>query len=148
MPEPDLLTPPRPAATPTRMYGVVMSVGIACAIAIVAVYEATGPIIAQNKREALQQAIFDVLPDARTTDVLRLRSDGHFEPARDDDEEHQLVYAGYDGQKRLIGLAIEAEGMGYQDTIRMLYGYEFSKVVKRRVWETAPKRTRRSSRTS
>jgi electron transport complex protein RnfG len=36
------------------------------------------------------------------------------------------VYAGYDEQQRLVGLAVEAHGMGYQDVIRVLYGYSFA----------------------
>jgi electron transport complex protein RnfG len=37
-----------------------------------------------------------------------------------------LVYAGYDDQRSLVGLAVEAQGMGYQDVIRLLYGYSFA----------------------
>ena len=38
-----------------------------------------------------------------------------------------LVYAGYDDRQQLIGIAVEAQGMGYQDVIRVLYGYSFEK---------------------
>ena len=36
-----------------------------------------------------------------------------------------LVHAGYDAEERLVGLAIDAQGMGYQDNIRVLYSYSF-----------------------
>jgi electron transport complex protein RnfG len=36
------------------------------------------------------------------------------------------VHAGYGAEGALVGLAIEAEGMGYQDVIRLLYGYSFA----------------------
>jgi electron transport complex protein RnfG len=38
----------------------------------------------------------------------------------------QLVYAGYDDREELVGLAVEARGMGYQDVIGLIYGYSFS----------------------
>ncbi len=34
-----------------------------------------------------------------------------------------IVYAAYDAEGKLVGVAIAAAGMGYQDTIRLLYGY-------------------------
>lgn len=121
----ELITPPSPAASPMRMYAVVMSVGVTCAIAIVAVYETTRPMIARSKRDALQRAVLDVLPGAVRTEQFRLRPDGRFEQHRDSDERQATVHAAYDQQGRLVGLAIEAEGMGYQDMIRVLYGYSF-----------------------
>jgi len=36
------------------------------------------------------------------------------------------VYAGYDDENRLAGIAVEAQGMGYQDVIHVLYGYSFA----------------------
>ena len=36
-----------------------------------------------------------------------------------------LVFAGYDDNDQLVGLAIEAQAMGYQDVIRLIYGYSF-----------------------
>ena len=38
----------------------------------------------------------------------------------------QLVYAGYDDAQQLVGLAVEAQGMGYQDVIALIYGYSFA----------------------
>jgi electron transport complex protein RnfG len=34
------------------------------------------------------------------------------------------VYATYDAASHLCGVALEAAGQGYQDTIRVLYGYD------------------------
>lgn len=36
----------------------------------------------------------------------------------------RVVHAGYDENGSLVGIAIQAQGMGYQDVIRILYGYD------------------------
>ncbi|NIN72539.1 MAG: FMN-binding protein, partial [Gemmatimonadetes bacterium] len=84
-------------------------------------------MIERNKAEALQRAIFQVLPDARSSATFRLIAEERFEPLVGAAEPGDpLVYAGYDENQRLIGLAVEAQGMGYQDVIRVLYGYSFA----------------------
>ncbi len=108
-----------------RMYRAVVGVGIACALVIVVVYEVTRPIIERNRSELRRQAVMDVLPGAEISTAFRLNEDGRFEPASADDEVERVVFAGFDKNDVLVGLAIEAQGMGYQDTIRMLYGYSF-----------------------
>ena len=78
-----------------------------------------------------------MLPAAQSSVTFQYVGEERFEivaPADADDAdatvaapaEGALVYAGYDEQGRLIGLAIEAQGMGYQDVIRVLYGYSFA----------------------
>lgn len=113
-----------------HMYRSMVGVGIVCGLAIVGVFELTRPIIERNKAEALQQAIFQVLPEAKTSATFRFEPEGaagNFEAAGADDDARFLVYAGYDADRRLVGLAVEAAGMGYQDLIRVLYGYSFDK---------------------
>ena len=34
-----------------------------------------------------------------------------------------LIYAGYDKQNKLVGVAINAAAQGYQDIVKILYGY-------------------------
>ena len=36
----------------------------------------------------------------------------------------RVVHAGYDDNGSLVGVAVQAQGMGYQDVIRVLYGYD------------------------
>jgi len=107
------------------MYRAVICVGVACSLVIVVVYELTGPIIRNNKLEFRSQAIIEVLPRAKKSAAFRLTDDGSFELASVESDEANLVFAGYDDQDALVGLAIEAQGMGYQDTIRLIYGYSF-----------------------
>ncbi len=135
------LTTSKSRQSPTsaaRMYGAVVGVGIVCALAIVTVYETTRPIIQRNKIELRQRAILDVLPGARTSDAFQLSENGRFERTSPDKEGSDLVFAGYDDKHNLVGLAIEAQGMGYQDVVRVLYGYSFEtqSIVGMRVLES------------
>jgi electron transport complex protein RnfG len=117
----------RPAPTSTwHMYRAMVGVGICCGLLIVSVYQFTLPVIAQNKAEALQAAIFNVLPAATTSKTFRLTDADDFEPLEGEAAGDRLVYAGYDDEEQLVGLAIEAKGMGYQDVIALIYGYSFA----------------------
>jgi len=111
------------------MYRAMVGIGLLCGLLIVSVFRLTQPVIERNKAEALQRAIFQVLPDARSSETFLFDADERFEPLSDDvapSGDAQLVYAGYDADGRLVGLAVEARGMGYQDVIRVLYGYSFA----------------------
>ncbi len=107
------------------MYRAVIGVGVACALVIVVVYEVTKPIIQRNKINLRMQAVMQVLPGAQRSATFRLQENGRFEPTSPDSEGTDLVFAGYDQRGELVGVAIEARGMGYQDIIRLLYGYSF-----------------------
>jgi electron transport complex protein RnfG len=105
------------------MYRAMVGVGLLCGLLIVSVFQITRPIIERNKAEALRRAIFQVLPAARSSETFRMTSEEHFEVSAGEETGRPLVYAGYDEQGELVGLAVEASGMGYQDVIRILYGY-------------------------
>jgi electron transport complex protein RnfG len=108
------------------MYRAMVGVGVFCGLLIVAVYQVTLPVIEHNKAVALQEAIFHVLPSAATSITFRLAESDGFAVLEGDGVGEQLVYAGYDANEELVGLAVEARGMGYQDVIRLIYGYSFA----------------------
>ncbi len=108
----------------TEMLRAMVGIGIMCALLIVLVFEGTKPIIAENQAEALEKAIFQVLPGTATTQAFMLNEANEFVPASGDEKEGRVVYAGYDEEKELTGLAIEASGQGYAGIIRILYGYD------------------------
>ena len=123
--------PPVAAGAPPsvwHMYRAMVGVGLGCAVLIVSVYQFTAPAIARNRAEALRAAIFHVLPDARSSRSFRVAPGDRFEAVEGEAPAGtRLVHAGYDEGGRLVGLAVEAEGMGYQDVIRVLYGYAFER---------------------
>jgi len=89
---------------------------------VVLVYEYTKPIIAENQRLATERAIFKVLPKA-TSRLTFTVVDGKINLA-DDKAKSELIYAGYDAQNNFVGLALNAAEQGYQDIIKLLYGYQ------------------------
>jgi len=107
-----------------RIFTVMLGIGFLCALVIASIFSYTQPIIEQNKTEALEQAIFSILPDAAYKNSYGLNDQGHFEQQTGPSSIGQVVHAAYDNDQQLIGIVIAAQGMGYQDTIELLYGYQ------------------------
>jgi electron transport complex protein RnfG len=105
------------------MLRTLIGVAAAAGTLIVVVFQVTLPVIKANKAEALRRAVFDVIPGARKVVTFKLEQDGSLAPLAGEDERAVKYYAGYTQDNRLIGVAIEAQGQGYQDVIKVLYGY-------------------------
>jgi len=121
----ELASPPAPPSI-WHMYRAMVGVGVFCGLLIVTVFQVTLPVIERNKAEALQEAIFHVLPNASTSTTYYFGEADGFKLLEGDGVGEQLVYAGYDDAQQLVGLAVEAQGMGYQDVIAVIYGYSFT----------------------
>jgi electron transport complex protein RnfG len=93
-----------------RLVATLTVAGLLSGLAIVGVYEATLPTIRAHQAEALRRAVFEVLPGTE-----------RMEPV--DAAEVGRIYAGYSGDV-LVGYAIPGEGAGFQDTIRLLFGFD------------------------
>ncbi len=135
-PAPIVAEPPPPT---WPMLRAMVGVGLLCGILIATTFLATRPTIERNQAEALQRAVFDVIPKARSSETYLWLEEGRFEAVGEDARrEGPRVHAGYDAEGRLVGVAIEASGMGYQDVIRVLYGYapDAAAVVGMRVLES------------
>jgi electron transport complex protein RnfG len=118
----------RAPASSGAMLRSMAGIGSLCGLLIVAVYLATGPVIERNRAAALQRAIFQVLPEARSSGTFLRTAAGRFERApAAPPQGASLVYAAYGESGELVGLAVQAEGMGYQDVIRLLYGWSFER---------------------
>jgi electron transport complex protein RnfG len=110
-------------ASDLKMFRAMVGVGVLCALLIVVTFEATFDTIKQNKIEALEKAVFKVLPGATKRVTYKIADDKSFEAFSQERVNEQLVYAGFDDNNNLVGLAIEASGQGFQDVLRILYGY-------------------------
>ena len=114
--------------SPVRLAATLAIAGLLSGLILVGVYLVTLPRIERNRAEALRAAIFHVLPEARSSRSFRVAPGDRFEAVEGEAPAgSRLVHAGYDEGGRLVGLAVEAEGMGYQDAIRVLYGYAFER---------------------
>jgi len=117
----------KPAAeswNPLHMFRAMVGIGIMCSLLIVFTFQFTLPVINVNKAEALEKAIFNVLPTAQSKQTFAYTGNG-FEPLNGPNTDKlPLVYAGYNDAGDLVGFAIEASGVGFQDVLRILYGYD------------------------
>jgi electron transport complex protein RnfG len=114
--------PPLPSS-----FSLISTLGLVSMISgllVVLIYEYTKPIIAENQRLATERAIFKVLPKA-TSRLTFIIKKGKIEQLKPEDKtEGDLIYAGYDANNQLVGIALNAAEQGYQDIIKLLYGYQ------------------------
>ncbi len=107
-----------------KMLQAMVGIGILCALLIVSTFQFTLPIIKKNKAEALEKAIFTVLPGIEKKQAFMMNEAGEFEMVTEDDVAGEKIYAGYNANNELVGYVVEASGMGFADVLRILYGYD------------------------
>lgn len=115
--------PPQPAAQIASSSAMIMALGTIALISgflVVLVFQATKPIIEQNKREAIERSIFKVVKGAVQKREYLLSDNGI---TSDLSQPGTSIYAGFDSEGRLVGIAAEAAAQGYQDVVRVLFGY-------------------------
>jgi len=110
-------------ANSKKMLLAMVGIGILCAFLIVVTFELTLPRIEKNKAEALEKAIFKVLPGIVKKKTFQLDENNNFIDVSSEEKKTQVVYAGYDENDNLVGVAVEASGLGFADVLRVLYGY-------------------------
>jgi electron transport complex protein RnfG len=99
------------------------SIALISGVLVVLVFQTTLPIINENKRIAIEKAVFQVLPGTHSRRDFLLTEQGVV-PSSQSTATGVTVYAGYDRQNAFIGIAAEAAAPGYQDVIRILFGYK------------------------
>lgn len=113
-----------PVRTPAwPMYQAMVGIALVCGVLIVLAFQWTKPIIEKNRAEALKKAIFYVLPEAKSSATYKLVDGDRFSRLEGKANGAPVVHAGYDETGKLVGFAIQAQGMGYQDNIVVLYAY-------------------------
>jgi electron transport complex protein RnfG len=118
--------PGQPQVGAVRLYAPVLGVGLACSLAIATVYEATLPYVHRQAISQRQRAVLEVIPGAEHSTPFRYDGVSGFRPAGSGAASADgLVFAGYAADGSLAGVALESQGMGYQDRIRALFGYSF-----------------------
>lgn len=89
-----------------------------------AVFYLTEPIIKENKKEMLRRSIFELIPAAKVLKKYVSSPEGQLLL----DEEEMLsgdpYYAGYNEQGELLGVVVSANGQGFQEIIRLIFGYD------------------------
>ena len=113
----------QPQTSAWSIYRAIVGIGVFCALIIVIVFQTTAERIRENQERFLAAAISKVLPASRSTIAVVPGDDGRLATTT---ESFTLpVFLSYDEEMQLVGAVVTAEGMGYQDNIRVLYSYSF-----------------------
>jgi electron transport complex protein RnfG len=114
-----------PQPSPWRLVLTLAAAGLVAGLALSGVYLATAPRIERNRAEALRRAIFEVLPGTTET-AAHVESDGAVTAHAADagPPPPDAVFVGWSESGEVVGWAIPAEGPGFMDTVRVLYGYD------------------------
>lgn len=107
----------------TAMIRTLGAIAMISGLLVVMVFEWTRPAIEANKRKLIERAVFQVIPGATRHHDFHVDGTSIL-PADKTSTGGITVYAGYDGEGKLRGIAAEAAAQGYQDVIRLLYGYD------------------------
>lgn len=111
--------PTVPQTPGVRMIVTLGGIAMLSGFLVVLVFQFTAPIIADNQRRAIEQAVFEVVPGASVRRDWVVSDTGL--AASGDGE---VVYAAYAGDGQLRGIALAAGAPGYQDIVSLLYGYD------------------------
>jgi electron transport complex protein RnfG len=106
------------------MIATMVLVSSICGVLIVGAFESTKGAIAENKRITLERAVFKVLPGATSVREYVATPAGIQPLTGSMPEGGVKFYVAYDQAGALKGIAAEAAGKGYADTVRVLYGYD------------------------
>ncbi len=90
---------------------------------IVGAAQVTAPYVEANQNARIDRAIYDVVPGGSQRLVFGFSEDG-LRTSPVNAVFGDRFYAVYDGQGDLKGLALEGAGRGYQDVVKILYGYD------------------------
>lgn len=110
-------------ASAVSMVGTLVVAGAISGLAHVGIYEVTKPRIERNRAEALDAAIYRVLPGAKSRKPFALR-DGALVALDAPVAGERAVFAGFDEAGKQVGFAIPSNGSGFADNILLLYGFD------------------------
>jgi Na+-translocating ferredoxin:NAD+ oxidoreductase subunit G len=120
-----------PVTTPTvamiRTLGLVAAL---CGLIIVGAYQGTYNAVQENKRIAVERAVFKVIPTAKSIVEYSAAADSKLVKVGAGDTAPAgsvKFYAGYDEDGKLAGIAAEGAAKGYADTVRILFAYDPAK---------------------
>ncbi|MCU7890312.1 MAG: FMN-binding protein [Candidatus Thiodiazotropha sp. (ex Ustalcina ferruginea)] len=120
-PEAEVIKPPTPAGPMIRT---LMGIAMLSGFLVVLTYQLTKPMIEENQRRAIEAAVFQVIPGAVARKDFVINETGIVAVTPENPAKGLLVYAGYDSEGQLKGIAAKAAAQGYADMIYLLYGYD------------------------
>ncbi len=112
----------QPVSPSSKMIMVLTGIAMLSGFLVVLVAQLTAPVIAENQRIAIEKAVVKVIPGATTHKEFYLE-DGELVTEKQKPESDS-IYAGYNAQGKLLGVAARAAAQGYAGMIYLLYGYD------------------------
>jgi electron transport complex protein RnfG len=97
--------------------------GAIAGVLIVVVHQWAEPRVEAYRARVLEQAILEVLHEPAGFDTLYVR-EGELSEEPPAGGEVDPVYVGFDPSGRPVGFAIPGEGPGFQEMIRLIFGYD------------------------
>lgn len=124
MTTPEAQTPQQPATPAGPMIRTLGGIAMLSGFLVVLVFQITKPMIEENQRRAIEAAVFQVIPGAVTRRDFFIDAQGIRPEVDDKQTDATRIYAGYDADGRLMGIAARAGAQGYADMIYLLLGYD------------------------
>ncbi|MBK1681920.1 FMN-binding protein [Rhodocyclus tenuis] len=103
-----------------RTLGLVATI---CGLIIVGAYQGSFSAVQENKRIALERAVFKVIPSAKSIGEYFATANGVTPASGDTPPGAIRFYAGYDADGKLAGVAAEGAAKGYADVVRILFAW-------------------------
>ena len=105
-----------------RIQAVLVVIALSAGLAIATVHEWTRPMVMAQRGGLLGDAALEVMPGAERYLIYVRGADGQLRLFGDGDSPE--LFIGLDGQGRAAGAAIVGSGMGYADTIQLVFGLD------------------------
>ena len=118
----DIPTSAPPLPPSRKLIIALAAIAMISGLLVAVTFQITFPIIELNKQRALEKAIFTVLPAATSHSNFLLQG-GSLDALPEEAFGQANVFAGYNNDRELVGLAMEASARGYQDVVKVLYAY-------------------------
>ena len=112
-----------------RLVSMMTLAGALAGLLIVSTYELTLPRIEHHQAETMAAAIQEVLKAPARYDTLYLQGGALVKrlPAGVDPKKTEKLFLGYDASGRRVGFAMSAVGVGFQDPMTLMFGYDAAK---------------------
>jgi len=109
-----------------RLVSMMTVAGALAGLLLVTTFELTLPRIQHHQAETMAAAIQEVLKAPARYDTLYLHGGKLVKrlPAGTDEKKTERIFLGYDAAGRRIGFAMSAMGVGFQDPMTLMFGYD------------------------
>jgi electron transport complex protein RnfG len=113
-------------ASSVRLIGTLTVAGAVAGLVIVLVFQWAEPLIEAYRARVLAEAVTEVLGGADGYKTVFLDEDGTYksQPVADTATLEERIYVGYDEAGNPVGVAVPGAKAGFQDVIRLLFGYD------------------------